>query len=181
MRRVGRALLLAAAFVVVWYAARDASLEVDALSVGRADLPDMSLERVRFQREEDGVEWTASVNLVEHRGEEIRLESLELSALEDGRRRAGLSSPFGVFSERERVVRLSDVEGSFVFGDRSGFFEAPEARWADGEREVLFEKGASFSSDGLHFEGSVVRVTFSGVFSAEKGASFSWSPPENQD
>lgn len=181
MRRAGLVILLVAAFVAVWYAVRDASLDVDRLSIDRASLPDLSLERVEFQREEDGVEWKASAGLVERRGEEIRLVSLDVSAAEEGRGSFSLISPAGVFSEKERTALLTDVRGSMAAGEATGYFEAPEATWTDGEREVVFAKGASFRSDGIVFEGSTVRVTFSGVFSAEKGASFSWSPPEKQD
>ena len=181
MRRVFTGLFLVAAALMAWYAAHDASLDTDRLSVDRANLPDMSLEALEFQREEGGVEWTVKVALAEKRGGEIRLASLDVTAVRGSEESISLRSPSGVFREEEGTAVLYDVTGSVHRDGEVGLFEAPEADWIRGDDEVTFAKGAVFRREGLLFEGNMVRASFSGAFSAEKGASVSWSVPESSD
>ncbi len=181
MKRIALVLFLSGLFLIGWFAVQDVSLELDGIRIERANLPDMSLERVEFQREVDGVEWTAKVELVERRGGEIRLLSLDVTGSENARRRWTLHAPAGVFLEERGQVVLSDMRGSIVAGGETAFFEASRAEWNDGETEVLFVEGAAFRRSDFFFEGSVVRASFSGVFSAEKGASFTWSVPKKTE
>ena len=181
MKRAGLVVLLLALFWVVWLAVQDVSLELDDLKVGKANLPDMSFERLEFQRELEGVEWTASVDRAERRGKEISLVSLDVSGVEDEGRRWSLQAPKGVFLEELRRAELSDVRGALILGSETAFFEAPKAEWVEGETEVLFAEGASFRRGNLSFQGNLVRASFTGMFSAEKGASVTWSVPEKTE
>ncbi len=181
MRRIGLVVFLTAVFSIGWFAVRDVSLELDHLTVQKANLPDMSLEKVEFQRDVDGVEWTARVERIERRGSEIRLLSLDISGIEDEERRWTLYAPSGVFLEDRRKAVLSDVRGSVANGETIAFFAAPSAEWSEGDTDVVFAEGASYRRSDLFFEGNSVRVSFSGVFSAEKGASFTWLLPEKTE
>ena len=181
MRRVGVVLFLSALFLVGWFAVHDVSLELDKLQIGKANLPDMSFERLEFQRDLDGVEWTAKVERAERRDKEIRLFSLDITGLESEERRWSLYAPTGIVWEERRRAVLSAVRGSIVRGSEIAFFEAPRVEWSEGETEVFFAEGASFRQSRFFFQGTLVRASFSGVFSAEKGASFTWSVPEKTE
>ena len=97
------------------------------------------------------------------------------------KQRWSLHAPTGLFLEERRKAVLSEVRGSVATGETVAFFEAPEAEWSEGTTEVLFVDGAAFRRSDLYFEANLVRVSFSGVFSAEKGASFTWIMPENTE
>jgi hypothetical protein len=181
MKRLGFVVFLTLLFLIGWFAVRDVSLELDHLTIEKANLPDMSLEKVEFQREVEGVEWTAKVERAERRGNEIRLLSLDVVGIGSEKRRWTLQAPTGLFLEERRKAVLSDVRGSVTTGETVAFFEAPEAEWSEGGTEVLFEDGAAFRRSDFYFQGNSVRVSFSGVFSAEKGASFTWVLPEDAE
>ena len=179
MKRIGFVVFLTLLFLMGWFAVRDVSLELDHLTVEKANLPDMSLEKVEFQREVEGVEWTATIERAERRGKEIRLLSLDIAGIGSEKQRWSLQAPTGLFLEERGKAVLSDVRGSVATGESVAYFEAPEAEWSEGATEVLFVDGASFRRSDFYFQGNSVRVSFSGVFSAEKGASFTWFLPEN--
>ncbi|NLD97443.1 MAG: hypothetical protein GX635_10000 [Synergistaceae bacterium] len=181
MKRIGFVVFLTLLFLMGWFAVRDVSLELDHLTVEKANLPDMSLEKVEFQREVEGVEWTATIERAERRGKEIRLLSLDIAGIGSEKQRWSLQAPTGLFLEERGKAVLSDVRGSVATGESVAYFEAPEAEWSEGATEVLFVDGASFRRSDFYFEGNSVRVSFSGVFSAEKGASFTWIMPENTE
>ena len=181
MKRIGFIVFLTLLFLMGWFAVRDVSLELDHLTVEKANLPDMSLEKVEFQREVEGVEWTATIERAERRGNEIRLLSLDIVGIESEKQRWSLQAPTGLFLEERGKAVLSDVRGSVATGESVAYFKAPEAEWSEGATEVLFVDGASFRRSEFYFEGNSVRVSFSGVFSAEKGASFTWIMPENTE
>ena len=177
--RIGKGfiVLLVALFgigLLVRYAFRDISLDVDLLRESLQRMPGLVLENLEFEREISGDFWQVEIPLAERRDGMVEVRSVDIRRLLANGREWYFKGASGVYSEKEESADLYALLGTLETDVRVLNLESPRLSWSREKNDFFFPYGVTIYDSEFILTAKIASIDESGVVLLDKGGVIEW-------
>jgi hypothetical protein len=161
--------------LMVRYALRDISLDVDLLREGLERMPGLLLENLEFEREISGDFWRVQIPWAQRSGGRVEVRSFDVHRrIADGGEWY-FRSARGVYSEEAASVDLGPLLGTLATGVRVLNLESPRLFWSRDGSDFLFPEGLTIYDAEFILRADVASLDASGTVLLDRGGVIRWT------
>ncbi|MBQ9418846.1 MAG: hypothetical protein IJU31_00560 [Synergistaceae bacterium] len=164
--------------VLVRFAMRDMSLDVDLLRETLMRMPGIVMENIQFSREVSGDMWHVKIPYLDREGNLFTVKSLDVTREihNDGGEWAFFGRE-GLYSFDQSVATVSDLQGRLDTKKRIWTLNSPRLNWAQENNTFVFPEGLVIYDSEFLLRTPIASMDNSGVILLEQGGVIQWVKP----
>ena len=170
--------IFAGLVVLVRYALRDMSLDVDLLRDSLLNMPGLVMENIQMSREISGDLWRVRVPYLDREGDTIRMRSLDIRReIKDTKREWYFFGREAVYLHDNKTASLEGLLGTLETEDRVWNLESKTLTWQEKDNALGFPEGFTIYDEEFLLRTPQASMDESGVILLEQGGVIQWLKP----
>jgi hypothetical protein len=162
-------ILVSFAIMIVTYLVHDVKLNIETAKLIIANVPEIRLENIRFERDMFDSHWRISIPNLERLREVVRVFSVDISREFSNGDTWKISGDNGEYIESSEMATLNEVSGHIVIDGKFYEFYAPCASWEKSGDTVVLSKGVTINGEFGSISAGKARIEDGNLVTVERG------------